>query len=131
MMNTNEGRKGEFFMENPRERLTTCISTAELERRWKTAREMMREKKIDFLLMRQDEEFLGGYVKWFSDFSARHSYPFTVLFPVDDEMTLITCSGAPPADPFPPQWSVRGVKRRLGAPYFSSVHYTGTYDAEL
>jgi Xaa-Pro aminopeptidase len=118
-------------MEDPKERLTTSISTTELERRWKTVREMMRENKIDFLLMRQDEEFLGGYVKCFSDFSARHSYPYTVIFPVDDEMTLITCSGTPPTDPFPPQWAVRGVKRRLGAPYFESIHYTSTYDAEL
>jgi len=118
-------------MEDLKERLTTCISTTELERRWKAARKMMREKKIDFLLMRQDEEFLGGYVKWFGDFSARHSYPFTVIFPADDEMIFITCGAPPPADAFPPQWSVRGVKRRLGAPYFESVHYTSTYDAEL
>jgi Xaa-Pro aminopeptidase len=50
---------------------------------------------------------------------------------VDDEMTLITCGGTPPTDPFPPQWAVRGVKRRLGAPYFESIHYTSSYDAEL
>jgi Xaa-Pro aminopeptidase len=118
-------------MEDPKERLTACISIRELERRWKAVREMMLENKIDFLLMRQDEEFLGGYVKWFSDFSARHSYPYTVIFPVDDEMTLITCGGTPPTDPFPPQWAVRGVKRRLGAPYFESIHYTSSYDAEL
>jgi Xaa-Pro aminopeptidase len=125
-------KKGETkAMEDPKDRLTTCISTVELERRWKAAREMMRENKIDFLLMRQDEEFLGGYVKWFSDFSARHSYPYTVIFPVDDEMTLITCGALPPADAFPPQWAVRGVKRRMGAPYFESIHYTSTYDAEL
>ena len=60
------------------ERLTTCISTSELERRRKAAREMMRDRKIDFLLMRNDEDFLGGYVKWFSDFSAQHSYPFSL-----------------------------------------------------
>jgi Xaa-Pro aminopeptidase len=125
-------KKGETkAMEDPKDRLTTCISTSELERRWKAAREMMRENKIDFLLMRQDEEFLGGYVKWFSDFSARHSYPYTVIFPADDEMTLITCGALPPADAFPPQWAVRGVKRRMGAPYFESIHYTSTYDAEL
>jgi Xaa-Pro aminopeptidase len=119
-------------MEDPKERLTTSISTAELERRWKAVREMMHKNKIDFLVMRQDEEFLGGYVRWFSDFAARHSYPFTVIFPVDEEMTFITCGGFPPAEPaFPPQWAVRGVKKRLGAPYFESVHYTSTYDAEL
>jgi Xaa-Pro aminopeptidase len=113
------------------ERLTTCISTGELERRWKASREVMREHGLDYLLIRQDEEFLGGYVKWFSDFSARHSYPYTVIFPVDDEMTLITVAGTPPSDPFPPAWATRGVKRRLGAPYFESVHYTSTWDAQL
>jgi Xaa-Pro aminopeptidase len=118
-------------MEDPKERLTTCISTSELERRWKAARGVMRENNIDFLVMRNDEEFLGGYVRWFSDFPARHSYPFTVIFPAQDEMTLITCGGTPPTDPFPPAWSVRGVKRRLAAPYFPSLHYTSTYDAEL
>ncbi len=91
----------------------------------------MRENKIDFLLMRQDEEFLGGYVKWFSDLSARHSYPFTVIFPVDDEMTLIAVGAPSPGEPYPPSWAVRGVKKRLSAPYFSSVHYTSDYDAEL
>lgn len=118
-------------MENPKERLTTCISTVELERRWKAAREIMLADKIDFLLMRNDEEFLGGYIKWFTDFSARHSYPTTVIFPVDEEMTLITSGPNPPGDTFPPQWAVRGVKRRLSAPYFPSIYYTSTYDAEL
>ena len=118
-------------MEDPKERLTTSISTAELERRWTAAREMMRDRKIDYLIMRNDEEFLGGYVKWFTDLPARHNYPYTVIFPADDEMTLISCGAFPPGDPGPPKWAVRGVKKRLGAPYFPSIHYTGTYDAEL
>ena len=118
-------------MEDPKERLVTSISTTELERRWSAAREMMRDSKIDFLIMRNDEEFLGGYVKWFTDLPARHSYPYTVVFPVDDEMTLISCGATPPGDPGPPPWAVRGVKKRLGAPYFPTAHYTSTYDAEL
>ncbi|MDP6178931.1 MAG: aminopeptidase P family N-terminal domain-containing protein [Desulfatiglandales bacterium] len=118
-------------MVNIKERLTICISTSELERRWKAAQEMMREKKIDFLLMRNDEEFLGGYVKWFSDFSARHSYHFTIFFPVDEEMTFITCGSPPPGEPFPPQSAARGVKARLSAPYSPSIHYTSTYDTDL
>ncbi len=119
-------------MEDPRERMTTSVSKAELERRWSAARKVMKEKKIDFLVMRNDEEFLGGYVRWFSDIPANHSYPFTVIFPFDDEMTLIACGGAPPAESFyPPAWAVHGVKKRLGAPYFPSMHYTNTMDAEL
>jgi Xaa-Pro aminopeptidase len=118
-------------MGDPKERLTTSISDVELERRWKAARELMRANKVDFLLMRQDEEYLGGYVRWFSDLSARHSYPFTVIFPADDEMTLIAVGAPAPGEPAPPAWAVRGVKKRLSAAYFSSVHYTSTYDAEL
>jgi Xaa-Pro aminopeptidase len=118
-------------MEDPRERMSRSISTTELERRWKAVREVMRDHKVDYLLMRNDEEFLGGYVRWFTDIPARHSYPYTVIFPIDEEMTLINCGPTPPGDPYPPAWSVRGVKNRLGAPYFPSVHYTSAYDAEL
>ena len=119
-------------MEDPKARMTTSVSKAELERRWKAAREVMKKQKIDFLIMRNDEEFLGGYVRWFCDIPANYSYPFTVIFPFDDEMTLIACGGAPPAESFyPPAWAVHGVKQRLGAPYFASIHYTSTMDAEL
>ena len=116
-------------MEDPKERLVTSVSYTELERRWKAAREVMRDRKIDFLVMRQDEEFYGGYVRWFSAVAPRHSYPFTVIFPIDDEMTTI--SSAPPGQGKPPEWAVYGVKERLGAPYYPSMHYTNTYDAEL
>jgi Xaa-Pro aminopeptidase len=119
-------------MEDVKERMTTSVSKNELERRWKAAREVMKEHQIDYLIMRNDEEFLGGYVRWFCDIPANHSYPFTVIFPFDDEMTLIACGGAPPAESFyPPAWAVHGVKKRLGAPYFPSLHYTSTMDAEL
>lgn len=117
-------------MEDPRDKLTTFISKAELERRWKAAREVMRENRIDFLVMQNVDEYLGGYVKWFSGFSARHN-PFTVIFPLDDEMTLINHGRTPPGEASPPKWAVHGVKQRLGAPYIPSLHYTNTYDAEL
>lgn len=117
-------------MENQNERLTTCISNTELERRWKAAREMMREHHIDYLIIRNDEDYLGGNVKWFSDLSAQHGYPMTVIFPIDEEMTLISPGPQPPAEPSPPPWAARGVKKRLSAPYFPCFHYTSSYDAE-
>ncbi len=116
-------------MEDPKERLVTSVSSGELERRWKAAREMMRDRKIDYLLMRQDEEYFGGYVRWFSGVVPRHSYPFTVIFHIDEEMTTI--ASAPPSQPRPPEWAIHGVKMRLGAPYYPSLHYTNAYDAEL
>jgi Xaa-Pro aminopeptidase len=118
-------------MEDLKEVLTTCVSTAELERRWKAVREMMLEKKIDYLVMQNSEEFLGGTVRWFTDFSARDQFPYTVIFPVDDEMTTITCGGDPPSPQFPPTWAARGIKNRLGACYFSTIQYTNTLEAEL
>ena len=101
-------------MEDMKERLVKSVSTGELERRWKAAREVMKDRKIDFLVMRQDEEYYGGYVRWFSAITPRHSYPVTVIFAIDDEMTTIASSPpAPPNDGRPPEWAVRGVKTRL------------------
>ena len=75
---------------------------------------VMRERKIDYLVMRNDEEFLGGYVRWFSDFAARHSYPFTVIFPADDEMTLISCGAPPRAIHFLPNGRCVGSNKGWG-----------------
>lgn len=116
-------------MEDPRERLVTAIATEELERRWQAARAWMAAEGVDALLLRNDEEYFGGYVKWFTDIPARHSYPFTVVFPLAGGMTTITSS--PPAEPGPKAWALRGVKQRLGAPFYPSLSYTWTYDAEL
>jgi Xaa-Pro aminopeptidase len=119
-------------MEDPKARLTMSLSKAEMERRWKAVREIMKERRVDFLVMRNDEEFLGGYVRWISDFPPASSYALTVVFPYDDEMTLINSGGAPPAEsPYPAAWAVQGVKQRLCAPYFASLHYTSHMDAEL
>src|SRR5512136_2533794 len=118
-------------MDAPEEILTECVSKHELERRWRKVRQRMREEDIDFLVMQNDNEWLGGYVKWFTDIPARNGYPMTVIFPVDDEMTTITCGGRPPGDLGPPAWTMRGVKQRLTAPYFRSLTYSNTYDAKL
>jgi Xaa-Pro aminopeptidase len=118
-------------MNDEKQILTESISAQELERRWKEVRIRMKEEGIDFLVMQNDNEWLGGYVKWFTDIPARNAQPHTVIFPVDDEMTTITHGGKPPGDMGPPAWTLRGVKKRLTAPYFRSVMYTHTYDAEL
>jgi Xaa-Pro aminopeptidase len=117
--------------EDPKEALTFAISDAELERRWNAVRTRMKEERIDAVVMQDTNEWLGGYVKWFTDVSARNGYPMTVVFPVDDLMTTIMSGGRPPGDMGPPAWTLRGVKNRLTAPYFPSIHYSNTYDAEL
>ena len=91
----------------------------------------MEEEALDFLLMQNDNEWLGGYVRWFTDVPARNAYPMTVIFPIDDEMTTITVGGKPPGDLGPPPWAMRGVKKRLTAPYFRTLMYSNTYDGEV
>jgi Xaa-Pro aminopeptidase len=118
-------------MDDEKEVLTKSISDKELQRRWKEVRKRMEQETIDFLVMQNDNEWLGGYVKWFTDVPARNAQPHTVIFPLDEEMTTITHGGKPPGDVGPPAWTLRGVRRRLTAPFFRSAAFTNTYDAEL
>ena len=74
------------------ERLQTPISTAELERRWKAVRAAMKREGVDVLLMQNNNDHMGGYVKYFTDMPATNGYPNTVIFPADDEMTVV-CQG--------------------------------------
>src|SRR5579872_5299576 len=119
-------------MEQLSERLQTPISTAELERRWKAVRAAMELNKIDVLLMQNNSDQMGGYVKYFTDLPATNGYPLTVVFPRDDLMTLVGMGpfgGAsnPAADG---DGMCRGVKQWLTTPSFASCHYTAGYDAE-
>src|SRR5215204_2410126 len=108
------------------ERLQTPTSTAELERRWKAVRAAMKREGVDVLLMQNNNDHMGGYVKWFTDMPATNGYPNTVIFPADDEMTVV-CQGPFKGDSRPPG----GVKRMLTTPSYESAHYTQNYDPEL
>ncbi len=57
-------------MDQLSERLQTPISTAELERRWAAVRAAMERDKIDVLLMQNNNDHMGGYVKYFTDLPA-------------------------------------------------------------
>jgi Xaa-Pro aminopeptidase len=119
------------------ERLNTPISTAELERRWKSVRTAMERDKIDVLLMQNNNDYMGGYVRYFTDMPATNGYPNTVIFPRDNEMSVV-CQGAfgggePTAmgDQTKREQIWRGVKRILTTPSYASAHYTKDYDPEL
>lgn len=111
------------------ERLFQPISTTEINRRWSELRRVMARAGIDCLIAQNNNQHLGGYVRWFSDVPAANAYPRTVVFPVDDEMTMIS-SGGKPNPLAPPSWAARGVKERINLAYFSTLHYTNTMDAE-
>lgn len=115
------------------ERLNTPISTAELERRWVAIRAAMAARGIDVLLMQNNNDSMGGYVKYFTDTPATNGYPTYVVFPRDDDMTVITHGAfgtdreiAPGPDAVP-----RGTKRVLSEPYFASTPYSAAYEVAL
>lgn len=111
-------------------RIPRMISTGELERRWNELRALMKEGDLDFLIIQNSTDYLGGYVKWFTDMPALHNYPVTVLFPREDEMTTIWSGPRPPAEPNPPAWSLRGVRKRISVPIIPSLGYSSIFDAE-
>ena len=111
-------------------RIRARISTGELERRWKEVRQAMKESKLDFLVLYNCTDILGGYVRWFTDMPAILNYPAMVIFPLDNEMITIWHGPRLPAEPGPPDWALRGVKKRISYPYLPSLSYTTTFDAE-
>ena len=115
------------------ERVVAPISTAELERRWTAVRNEMSARKIDVLLMQGNNDFMGGYVKYFTDLPATNGYPFTVVFPRDDLMTTVGQGPLNGDMSLPPGGDGirRGVKRVLSTPSFAPAGYTKEYDAEL
>lgn len=115
------------------ERLIKPISTVELERRWQAVRQAMENSNIDVLVMQGNNDFMGGYVKYFTDQPATNGYPLTAIFPREGNMTVI---GQGPFNldvNIPPEGNgiFRGVQRQLGVPSYASASYTGEYDAEL
>src|SRR5476651_31805 len=114
------------------ERLNTPISTAELERRWKAVRAEMARENIDVLLLQNNNDHMGGYVRYFTDMPATNGYPNTVVFPRDDEMTVM-CYGPFGGSETTAQGDInwRGVKKIMTTPSYASAHYTKEYDPEL
>jgi Xaa-Pro aminopeptidase len=115
------------------ERLLNPVSTAELERRWAAARAAMAERNIDALVMQNNNDYVGGYVRWFTDTPVSDGYiPRSVIFHAADLMTVVDMGG-------------KGVRRRIDGrdvthrgvgeliftPAFLSVAYTHGYQAEL
>ena len=92
----------------------------------------MEREKIDVLLMQNNNDYMGGYVKYFTDLPATNGYPLTVVFPRDDLMTLVSMGPLAAARPgCQRRRDRRGVKQWLTTPSFVSCIYTAGYDPEL
>ncbi len=114
------------------ERVEFPTSMKELERRWAAVRKEMEARNIDALITQNSSDWLGGYVKWFTDVPAHNDYPRNVIFYRDDLMTVVemgnkggrnSLGGKDPLNP--------GVGEWVFSPSFYSVNYTNPYDGEL
>lgn len=108
------------------------ITDTEMERRWALARQVMNDQDVDVLIMHGREDWMGGYVRWFTDTPPGNGYPRTVAFFKDRPMAIVEMGAfgvdqAPAAD----NPACRGVGRVLGTPSFHSIHYSIDYDTEL
>jgi Xaa-Pro aminopeptidase len=120
-------------MADETERLNAPISTQELERRWSAVRREMEARGIDVLVMQNNNDFMGGYVKYFTDLPATNGYALSVVFPRDDGMTVITQGPFGTDRMLPPEGDGvrRGVKRMMSSPSYSSAPFTKENDAVL
>jgi Xaa-Pro aminopeptidase len=113
------------------ERILTPISNRELEWRWEAVRAAMAERDIDVLVMQGANDWLGGYVKYFTDLPANNGYPRSVIFPASGPMIVVEIG------PFGVVRALGGadrVNRGVGeirtSPSFLSIAYTHRYDAD-
>jgi Xaa-Pro aminopeptidase len=114
------------------ERLLNPISARELERRWAAARKDMAERDIDALVMQNNNDWLGGYVRWFTDTPLSNGYPRSVIFPASDAMTVVDMGARGVRRDVDGADEVnRGVTEMIFTPAFTSVAYTDAYQAEL
>lgn len=104
----------------------------EMARRWALARQVMKETGVDAIIMHAREDWMGGYVRWFTDVPALNGYPKTVIFYADAPMVVVEMGafgalrelGGTNQD-------MRGVDKVFGTPSFVSILQTLEYDAEL
>lgn len=104
------------------------ISDQELNRRWRAVRNKMKDAGLDCLVLQNSESFMCGYVRWFTDIPTKFGTPITVIFPLEEEMTIIT-EGNIPSLTLPP-WMMRGIREDIVLPYYRGIHYTNRQDGD-
>jgi Xaa-Pro aminopeptidase len=114
------------------DRLNTPVSTGELERRWTAVRAAMQADGIDVLVLQNNSDACGGYVRWFTDMPASY-YPTTVVFPREAPMSVVAHGPLGEIRDLKGEtdgaW--RGVERVYSTASFPSAPYMREYDAEL
>ena len=113
-------------------RVLNAVSVEELQRRWAAVRAAMLKRGIDALVVQNSSDWVGGYIRWFSNQPATNGYPSGLVFPLEGGMSFIE------QGPFggvrqssPAEAAATGIARRLTTPSYPSVGYSGGYDADI
>lgn len=119
-------------MSTQNSRIVNAVSLTELQRRWAVVRQVMRQHDLDALVLQNSSDWIGGYVRWFSNQPATNGYPTSIVFHREEGMSVIE------QGPFGglrvssrAELQATGVARRLTTPSYASVHYSGAYDAQI
>lgn len=109
-----------------------AVSDAELSRRWDATRTAMKTLTIDALVITGSNDWLGGHLRWLTDFPATNGYPRSVIFWPDRPMTVVEMGPFGEGRDLDGRDHVlRGVGRCITRPAFTAVGYTNAYDAEV
>src|SRR3984885_7525100 len=119
-------------MQSKANRALNSVSAEEMQRRWAAVRAAMQARRIDALVVQNSSDWVGGYIRWFSNQPATNGYPSSLVFPLEGGMSFIE------QGPFggerqssPAEVAASGIARRLTTPSYPSVGYSGAYDAEI
>jgi Xaa-Pro aminopeptidase len=119
-------------MQTKPSRALNSVSAEEMQRRWAAIRAVMRTRRIDALVVQNSSDWVGGYIRWFSNQPATNGYPSSLVFPLEGGMSFIE------QGPFggerqssPAELAASGIARRLTTPSYPSVGYSGAYDARI
>jgi Xaa-Pro aminopeptidase len=108
------------------------VPRAELERRWSAADRVMQAHGLDALVMQNAQDWLGGYVRWFTGAPANAGYPRCVIYFGADDMTIVEQGGRNEVRKRDPLSSAMpGVRETRHSPSYVSVGYTATTDAQI
>ena len=114
------------------DRRVNAVSNAEMERRWSALRERMSALGLDALVLQNSSDWVGGYIRWFANLPATNGYPASVVFPLKGGLSLIEQGPAGRVqESSAAELAATGIARTLYTPSYPSVHFSGSYDAEL
>jgi Xaa-Pro aminopeptidase len=113
-------------------RLIEPLPQSELQRRWALADAIMADRNLDALVMQNSNDWLGGYVRWFTGVPANNAYPRAVVYFPGGKMVVVEqgpegATKQPATDD--PAWY--GVTEVRHYPSYTTAHFSVEHDARL